>query len=192
MAETEPARVTMSLRQRHIKKGFRSGDAAAAGAVAGAAQGAALATVAVGLKPGEMTKLERQLFGSRMKDYLKSRCDCVSAWQQPHAPPSAYKPCTCSSTLGLGVGAATVSHVMSGCCRDKILVKWFEDCTHTVDLRQLLGEEPASRLAFMQQPVELTARVCSEYGGLVCVAKQGMHWCMHMHAMAHLDAASWL
>jgi hypothetical protein len=29
-----------------------------------------------------------------------------------------------------------------GCvaCRDKILTKWFEDCTHTVDLLQLLGE----------------------------------------------------
>lgn len=32
------------------------------------------------------------------------------------------------------------SQAVSGCCRDKILVKWFEDCTQTVDLRQLLGE----------------------------------------------------
>jgi hypothetical protein len=62
----------MSLRQRHIKKGFRSGDAVTeGGAAAGGAQ--ALATVAVGLKPGEMQKLERQLFGSRIKDYSKSR-----------------------------------------------------------------------------------------------------------------------
>lgn len=78
--EPEPeaaSRVTMSLRQRHIKKGFRSGDAVTEG---GAAAGGvrsdsaqALATVAVGLKPGEMQKLERQLFGSRLKDYLKSR-----------------------------------------------------------------------------------------------------------------------
>lgn len=69
---SEPARLKMSLRQRHIRRGFRSADAEGA-AAAGPNQGAALATVAVGLKHGEMTKLERQLFGSRMKDYLKSR-----------------------------------------------------------------------------------------------------------------------
>jgi hypothetical protein len=62
----------MSLRQKHIKKGFRAGDAVTEGGTGGAQ---ALATVAVGLKPGEMTKLERQLFGSRLKDYLKSRYD---------------------------------------------------------------------------------------------------------------------
>jgi hypothetical protein len=60
----------MSLRHRHVKKGFSSGVAEGAGGPQGAA---ALATVSVGLKPGEMTKLERQLFGSRMKQYLRSR-----------------------------------------------------------------------------------------------------------------------
>lgn len=60
-----------ALRQRHIKRGFRSADEPAGGAAHDEAT--TVATVAVGLKPGEMTKLERQLFGSRIKDYLRSR-----------------------------------------------------------------------------------------------------------------------
>lgn len=69
----EPGKAsTMSLRHRHVKKGFSSGVGEGAGA--GPQGAAALATVSVGLKPGEMTKLERQLFGSRMQQYLRSRC----------------------------------------------------------------------------------------------------------------------
>jgi hypothetical protein len=64
---------SMSLRQRQIRKSFRAVDGADGTSTAGL-EGAALATVAVGLKPGAMGKLERQLFGSRMKEYMKARC----------------------------------------------------------------------------------------------------------------------
>lgn len=36
--------------------------------------GIAEATIAVGLKPKELTKQERQLFGSRSASYLRARC----------------------------------------------------------------------------------------------------------------------
>lgn len=63
--------MTMSLRQRQIKRSWRVGEGAEA---AGLDTKAAVATVAVGLKPGAMSKLERQLFGSRLKEYMRARC----------------------------------------------------------------------------------------------------------------------
>jgi hypothetical protein len=70
----EAPRRAYALRHTHIRRGFRvTGDGSSA-ASAVAQSPAAVATVAVGLQPFEMTKQERQLFGNRMKDYLRARC----------------------------------------------------------------------------------------------------------------------
>jgi len=96
-----------------------------------------VATVAVGLKPGKMTKLERQLFGSRIKDYLRSRYATMSSIFSSTVlfSNSRWHHRLCMESMYL-------QPVRPSFCRDKILVKWYEDCTHAVDLHQLLGELP--------------------------------------------------
>eukprot|EP00879_Flechtneria_rotunda_P032655 GHRR01035906.1.p1 GENE.GHRR01035906.1~~GHRR01035906.1.p1 ORF type:complete len:309 (+),score=123.72 GHRR01035906.1:212-1138(+) len=66
-----------SLRARHLRKAF--GSRSTAGSKHSIEDEA---TVAVGLKPTALTKQERQVFGSRVNDYLCARSKILLSWWQ--------------------------------------------------------------------------------------------------------------